>query len=107
MIHPDPVHHPEPRDLAAQQPAAGIDDDAEPHSPMRLALSYVASDVSIADWDDLFRAVTARLALLFDRPATAAESARIRAGVLECVQALDQLRTTMTHELVRRHQTGQ
>ena len=67
----------------------------------------VSSDVAIEDWDLLFRAVTARLTSIFDGPENAAGSARIRSNVLECVQALDQLRTTMTHELDRHRRAAQ
>lgn len=67
----------------------------------------VSSDVAIEDWDLLFRAVTARLTSIFDGPEHAAGSARIRSNVLECVQALDQLRTTMTHELDRHRRAAQ
>ena len=66
-------------------------------------------DVAIGDWDDLLSAVKGRLS------ATAADmlamsalatpplgTARAHASVLECVTALDQLHTTLRHELSRR-----
>ena len=60
-------------------------------------------------WDDLFRAVTARLRLLADAasPEGAATSrlqgpsAGLQAGVLECADALDQLHATLLHEVER------
>ena len=67
----------------------------------------VSSDVAIEDWDLLFRSVMARLTSIFDGSEIAAGSARNRASVLECVEALDQLRKTMTHELGRRRQAAQ
>ena len=65
-------------------------------------------DVAVEDWDDLFRAVTGRLLQLvrsaqFSTPANRAEDSAVSGiSVLECVQALEQLRSTMTHELGRR-----
>ncbi len=71
------------------------------------------ADVALDDWDALFCAVKARLTwLASDRPLhTATErdgesaanaAAHLRAGVLECVVALDQLHNTLTHEDSRR-----
>lgn len=63
--------------------------------------------IALADWDDLFRAVTARLKLSVDgrRDATltahAGDSVGMATGVLECVEALEQLRLTITSELGR------
>ncbi len=73
---------------------------------MDARVTSVWSDVAIEDWDDLFRAVTTRLTLTFDNPQASTVSARLRAVALECVEALEQLRTTMTHELCRRQQTN-
>lgn len=68
-----------------------------------------SSDVMIDDWDDLFSAVQARLrSTVAELPAALPEAGgpssgdRLRASVLECVAALDQLRSTATHELGRR-----
>ena len=69
---------------------------------MDTRVPFTVSDVAIEDWDDLFRAVTARLTLTFDKPQASTVSARLREVALECVEALEQLRTTMTHELSRR-----
>jgi hypothetical protein len=69
-------------------------------------------DIAIEDWDALMCAVKARLRLIVgDTFAAMPESqgqdlvGRIRAGVLECVEALDQLHTTQQHE-TSRHQSG-
>ena len=68
-----------------------------------------SEDVAISDWDELFSAVEARLtstvgALLAVLPETSASMSanRIRTSVLECVAALHQLHSTVTHELSRR-----
>jgi diguanylate cyclase len=88
---------------------AGIAAAATP--PALTALAEVASDVAIGDWDDLLSAVKARLRLTVGAlPASTPEpqahdaAARTQASVLECVAALDQLHTTLTHELGRRQQ---
>jgi hypothetical protein len=64
-----------------------------------------STDVAIADLDLLFVAVTARLRSLAEpRSGNAGtEAGRIRAGVLECVQALEQLHATAMHEVARLH----
>ena len=69
------------------------------------------SDVAIKDWDELLSAVKTRLKLTAgELPVATPElethdtSSGVRASVLECVAALDQLQTTLTHELGRRHQ---
>jgi hypothetical protein len=64
-----------------------------------------SSDVSIEDLDILFAAVTARLRSLA-RPRSGSagvEATRIRASVLDCVQALEQLHVTAMHEVSRLH----
>ena len=68
-----------------------------------------SSDVAISDWDELFSAVEARLTatvgeLFAVLPGTSASvcANRIRISVLECVAALHQLHSTVTHELARR-----
>jgi diguanylate cyclase len=62
----------------------------------------VSDDVSISDWDTLFSAVKARLrqsvglgGLL--RPIPPDASIHIKGQVLQCLEALDQLQTTMLH----------
>lgn len=71
-----------------------------------------SSDVAISDWDELFSAVEARLTatvgeLFAVLPETSASVSanRIRISVLECVAALHQLHSTVTHELARRQRT--
>ena len=68
-----------------------------------------SADVAIGDWDALFSAVEARLTstvgeLLGVLPETSASMSanRIRTSVLECVAALHQLHSTVTHELTHR-----
>ena len=69
------------------------------------------SDVAMRDWEDLFSAVESRLRqaagdLLAATPGPCLPEAASQAQttVLECVGALDQLHTTMKHELARREQ---
>jgi hypothetical protein len=68
----------------------------------------LTSDVAIEDCDLLLSAVKARLKLILaecSNSTTAPPPAmadRFQANVLECVVALQQLRTTLTHELDRR-----
>jgi hypothetical protein len=63
--------------------------------------------IALEDCDDLFRAVTARLALSVDAwcdtrlTVKGGDSVRIRTDVLECVEALEQLRLAVTSELGR------
>lgn len=68
------------------------------------------TDVAIIDWNDLICAVKDRLTLLVRDPPAAASAtelqlrdrrAWVQAGVLDCVSALDQLHSTLTHELAR------
>ena len=80
-------------------------------NPTRTVCSvspHFTSDVSIEDWDALFCAVKTRLrrAALGQPAATDDKHAletigRLRAGVLDCVAALDQLHASLSHELVR------
>ena len=73
-----------------------------------------AMDVAIDDWDELMSAVETRLRLtVSERLANELElpdsgsADRIRATVLECLSALDQLHTTLKHELGRRREVDQ
>jgi len=76
----------------------------------RAALPDVRSDIVIEDWEDLFSAVKARLreavggGLAATSEPNGHDTGRIRASVLDCVAALDQLHTTLAHELSRRRQ---
>ena len=75
------------------------------------APSNASADVALVDWDDLFRAVKARLRLAVDDWIAAtteqqlhATAGHLRATVIECVSALDQLHLTLTRAGRRRHQ---
>lgn len=75
------------------------------------ALDGASTDVAMDDWDDLFRAVKARLRrIVAERPGAKTETdlqdalSQIRTGVLECVGAMEQLQSTLVHEASRRHQ---
>jgi hypothetical protein len=56
-----------------------------------------SGDVALADWDTLFVAVATRLR----QGVATAPLSEMRGQVLQCVEALDQLRTTMLHEIDR------
>ncbi len=75
------------------------------------AQAGVLSDIATEDWDVLFRAVLARLgSTLADANTRTADGTadaqlgRARTGILDCVEALDQLRTTMARQLARHRQ---
>ena len=89
--------------------AAGslVDGDFVPLASPRFP--SLPSAVAIVDWDDLLGAVKARLRLIVGevRARTIEPPARdsvawIQDSVLECVAALDQLHTTLAHELEQR-----
>lgn len=68
----------------------------------------VGGDVALRDWDDLFNAVKARLRSVAcddlaapEGPLLADHAQAMKASVLECVAALDQLQLTMAHEIAR------
>ncbi len=108
--------HPESRPGAIDGPWVGarVDDaavDARVAALARIALPDLAFDVAMGDWDALFSAVKARLRLSVGGPPAATpgpprqgEASKVRASVLECMTALDQLHTTLAHELGRRQQ---
>ncbi len=56
-----------------------------------------SGDVALADWDTLFVAVATRLR----QSVATAPLSEMRGQVLQCVEALEQLRTTMVHEIDR------
>ena len=75
----------------------------------RAAPPARSPDIAPEDWDDLFGAVRQRLRdAVAQAPAPTTGSrpdeplARVRASVLECVAALDQLHASLRHELARR-----
>lgn len=80
-------------------------DRASAPSPPALTLRGPVDDVSIEDWDSLLHAVKARLRLTVGESLTQqlnGAAAPVQASVLECVEALDQLHTTLSHALARR-----
>jgi diguanylate cyclase len=78
---------------------------ASPTTALELAF-----DVAIGDWEDLLSAVKSRLGNIAAELLAAAAApqladtriGRSQASVSECVSALDQLHTTLRHELARR-----
>lgn len=60
-----------------------------------------ALDVSIEDWDVLFRAVQSRLSQLAGRAADAPPAESFEDAMLDCIQALDQLRRSMVEEFAQ------
>jgi len=92
------------------QALQNLTDAAATAQPPHPPLVELSSDVAFADWDDLFRAVKSRLTLTvgelsaLSEPQARGTADRIRTSVLECVGALDQLQTTLTHEIGRRQQ---
>ena len=79
--------------------------------PLNGSLPAASSDVAIGDWEELLSAVKARLRLtvgelLAELPAHQLPDAahKVQASVLECVNALDQLQLTLSHEFSRRQQ---
>lgn len=103
-------------DIVSQRASmAALFDDAKLALLITPPPAEPSSDVSIADWSDLISAVKDRLTLIVrDSPAASAvaavtatelrlrdRAAWVQAGVLDCVSALDQLHSTLTHELAR------
>ena len=83
--------------------------DAHAEAGLPLLAGGASANVAIGDLDDLFHAVKARLRHTvgdgFSKHCQARgddTAARIRANVLECVSALDQLHTTLRFEAERR-----
>ena len=67
-----------------------------------------STDVGIGDWNDLLCAVKVRLTQIVRHPPGVSHDSLlldqanwVQAGVLDCVAALDQLHSTLTHELAR------
>jgi diguanylate cyclase (GGDEF)-like protein len=76
---------------------------------MNRSASVRISEVIFEDWDVLFSAVKAKFRLIVGEPIDAAREAplddkfaRMQAGVLECVAALELMHTTIRNEIVRR-----
>lgn len=82
----------------------GADRQLAPMLPA-LMLRGPVGDVSIEDWDSLLHAVKARLRLTVGESLTRqfnGAAAPVQASVLECVEALDQLHTTLSNALAQR-----
>ncbi len=83
--------------------------DLVAHAPGRPTNGHDGdADVAIEHWDDLFRSVKARLRNTVDvhlaaltLPLADVAAEQVRSRVLECVSALDQLHSTLTHEADR------
>lgn len=82
--------------------------EAVDHVSKDLSGSVFARDVAVGDWDDLMNAVKVRLretvaeaTLETSEPALEHAAEAMRTSVLECVAALDQLHSTLVHELGR------
>ena len=76
---------------------------------MNRSASVRISEVVFEDWDLLFSAVKAKFRLIVGEPVDAAREAppddrvaRMQAGVLECVAALELMHTTIRNEIIRR-----
>ena len=86
----------------------GLQVQADSRSIAGSSPQRAATDVAMADWDDLFKAVKATLRHTAGEPRLrslrkdADATGRIQISVLECVAALDQLHATVVHELGRR-----
>lgn len=86
----------------------GISARVAPVALARTPLPGLTPDIAVEDWGDLMCAVKARLrravgeslAVIPERHGLDT-AGRVRASVLECVEALDQLHTTQQHELSR------
>ena len=104
------------RDIAAVMPwdyasFAGRGIATSMASLMPTIQSGIPADVAIEDWDVLMSAVKERLRVnVSERLALIHEGApndvadQVRTSVLECSDAIDQLRATQEHELSRRQQ---
>ena len=78
---------------------------AKPNALPRGLVHVAPADIETVDWNDLFNAVKDRLRSTVAEPDSLASNAhRVRASVLECVQALDQLHATLSHEFERSQQ---
>jgi hypothetical protein len=85
------------------------------HAVVRPQTAATPSDVNIDDWHIMFRAVTERLTGLIggdQGPAASTDiqasqnADRLRAEVLDCVDALERLRRAMTREPLPRRAAG-
>ncbi len=99
----DAVHLPNFQQLAHSVMSMLIPSQATPEFAPRPAEAQQVAGVALEHWDLLFFAVTERLRLsmgaleaaMADVPGAGPAAATTRVGVLECVEALTQLRATM------------
>ena len=109
MSRTAPTHTPDGAAIARMlrlTPTA-VPDAAAP--PLNGSPPAESSDVAIADWEELLSAVKSRLRLTVGEllavlPEHQLPDAahKVQASVLECVNALDQLQLTLSHEFARR-----
>lgn len=100
--HPTHVFHGRP----------AVPNGADHASPsVHPLLPHFSADLSVGDWDMLFDAVKDRIrSIVGEQPLLSYElpahdiALRVRASVLECVAALDQLHTMLMQERARRRQ---
>jgi hypothetical protein len=77
--------------------AQRFDMDRVPVADKAKVMSVPAGDVAVCDWSDLLGAVKDRLREVVEE----CPLLSVRANVLDCVLALDQLHATAMHELGR------
>ena len=108
MLEPEPADdaRPAPRAVVVDIDNARVKADAR--AAHAAGQADITTDVAIGDWDMLLSAV--KFKLRQDAEPNAEAEARpqealdlLRADVLRCVAALDQLQTTMSHHLDRGH----
>jgi hypothetical protein len=98
-----PVHLPSFQQLAHRMMSRLIPSHTEPEIKPLPAEAQEVGGIALEHWDLLFSAVTERLRLsmealeaaMADVPGAGPATAATRVGVLECVEALNQLRTSM------------
>lgn len=98
-----PVHLPSFQQLAHRMMSRLIPSHAMPEIQPIPAEAQQVAGIALEHWDLLFSAVTERLTLSMEAlelamsevPGAGPATAATRLGVLECVEALNQLRTTM------------
>ncbi len=75
-----------------------LDSDCNHAAPLSAPPQVAPLQVSIEDWDLLFRAVLARLTLAVNR----SPDHDLQDRVADCAQALEQLRLSMVEDFARR-----
>ena len=73
-----------------------------PSFPENLPDTHGASLIDVEDWDKLFQAIESRLSMAVARGSQSPDE--IKATVLDCVEALDQLHQALTFERQQRRQ---